>query len=74
MAIQDLDNYKTIFAERLMEQLDGRSISAFSKTLGIPEHTLNAWTRKATTPRMEYLILLAKELRCSIDYLVGLED
>ncbi|MCL2847764.1 MAG: helix-turn-helix domain-containing protein [Firmicutes bacterium] len=74
MAVQNLDTYKTTFAERLIEHLDGKSISAFSKTLGIPGRTLNSWIQKITTPRMEYLILLAKELRCSIDYLVGLED
>ena len=72
--MQDLENCKVKFAERLKENLEGRSISAFSKSLGIPERTLNAWIRMETTPRMEYLVLLAKELSCSIDYLVGLED
>jgi len=74
MLKKDLETCKTIFAERLKENLDGKSISALSRALGIPERTLNSWTRKETTPRMEYLILLAQELGCSIDYLVGLED
>jgi len=71
---KNLENHKTIFAERLKEHLNGKSVSAFSKSIGIPERTLNSWTRKETTPRMEYLIILAQELSCSIDYLVGLEN
>ena len=72
--MKDFEMYKKIFAERLKQSLDGKSILAFSKSVSIPERTLNAWIRGETTPRMEYLILLAKTLSCSVDYLVGLED
>jgi len=72
--MKNLEMYKSMFAERLCEYLNGRSIASFSKIIGVPERTLNSWIRKETTPRMEYLILLAQELGCSLDYLVGLED
>lgn len=63
-----------IFIERLFEKLEDMSISTFSKETGIPERTIYGWIRKETTPRMEYLILLAKKFNCSVDYLIGLED
>ena len=69
-----IEEHKDIFAERLKDFLNGKSILAFSKTLGIPQRTLSGWITKETTPRMEYLILLAQTFSCSIDYLVGLED
>ena len=64
----------TAFAERLTGFLDGKSILAGSKILGIPGRTLNAWIRKTNVPGLEHLLYLAQKMNCSIDYLVGLKD
>ena len=69
-----LEKSRKIFAERLTEYLDGKSVLAGSKILGVPERTLNAWIRKETVPSLEHLLYLAQKIGCSIDYLVGLED
>jgi len=72
--MKDFEKYRKVFIERLEEYLNGKSILSVSKELGIPEPTLRAWIKKVTTPSMEYLILLAQKMNCSIDYLVGLEN
>jgi len=74
MIMVTLEMSKDFFAERLAEFLDGKSILAGSKVLGVPERTLNAWMRKETVPSLEHLLHLAQRMNCSIDFLVGLRD
>ena len=62
------------FALLLKSLMEGKSILAFSKIVGIKERTINGWINKKRTPGIEYLMHLAKHFECSIDYLVGLKD
>ena len=70
----EFKEHLNIFCERLRAQMKGKSILAFSKSIDIPERTINGWMRGAATPSMEYIIHLAKKLNCTSDYLLGLED
>jgi transcriptional regulator with XRE-family HTH domain len=72
--MKDFETCRKILAERLCEHLEGKSILAFSKDVGICARRLNSWIREDAVPSMEYLIILAQKLNCSIDYLVGLEN
>ena len=74
MNIQKAEFNREEFALMLKSLRDGKSILAFSKIVGIPERTINAWTNKKTTPSIDNLMRLAKHFDCSIDYLVGLKE
>ena len=69
-----LEKSRAIIANRLTDYLGEKSILAGSKIIGVPERTLNGWIRQETVPSLEYLLLLAEKMNCSIDYLVGRED
>ena len=64
------------FAERLKELMKEMNLSQnkLSKETGISQPQIARWLQKSTTPNIEFLIILAKYFKCSIDYLVGLED
>jgi len=62
------------FSLLLKSLMEGKSILAFSKIVGIPQRTINHWINKEKTPSIENLMHLAKHFDCSIDYLVGLKD
>ena len=70
----EFNEHLDIFCERLKEHMKDKSILAYSKIIGIPERTINGWLRKKSTPSMEYIVLLAKKLNCTSDYLLGLSD
>ena len=72
--MKNFEFHREIFIDRLKEFIDERSVLAISELVGIPERTIHGWLRKETTPSMEYLIILAQKMKCSIDYLVGLEN
>jgi len=69
-----LEKSREVFADRLTDYLNGRSILATSKILGVKERTLNGWIRKEAVPSLEGLLYLAQKMNVSIDYLVGLKD
>jgi len=69
-----LTTSREIFANRIKDFLNGKSILAGSKILEVPQRTLNAWVLKETVPSLEHLLALAQKMNCSIDYLVGLKD
>ena len=70
----DLVTSREVFANRIRDFLDGKSILAGSKILDVPQRTLNAWVLKESVPSLEHLLALAQKMNCSIDYLVGLKD
>ena len=48
------------------------SLSAFAQFLGIRESCLSQWLAGNNKPSLEYVILVADKLNCSIDYLFWL--
>ena len=70
----NIESNLAIFSDRLKELMNGKSILAFSKEIGIPEKTLNSWVNKKYIPKVDGLIFLAQKFNCSIDYLVGLSE
>ena len=69
-----LEQGREIFIERLLDFIDGKSVAAGSKILGIPERTLHAWIRKENVQGFEHLLHLSQKMNCSVDYLMGLKD
>jgi transcriptional regulator with XRE-family HTH domain len=64
------------FAERLLEALQNKDITqrAFAKKLNITAVAVNKWCKGTRQPDIDMLILIAKTLSESIDWLVGLVD
>ena len=72
--IKYIDYNREKFALNLRALMEGKSILAFSKCVGIQEKTINGWINKKYSPSIEFLFKLAQYFDCSIDYLVGLKD
>ena len=64
------DNFSLI----LKGLMEGKTIVAFGKVVGIPQRTINSWINKTRIPTIENLIILAKHFDCSVDYLIGLKE
>lgn len=64
------------FADKLKElmQENNLSQSKLSKETGISQSNIARWLACLHEPNMTNLILLAKYFKCSIDFLVGLEN
>jgi transcriptional regulator with XRE-family HTH domain len=64
------------FAERLTETLRIKelSFSAFARKLNVSPNTVSKWCSGSREPGYEMLILIAKELQESTDYLLGITD
>jgi transcriptional regulator with XRE-family HTH domain len=60
-------------AARLREQFGGRNQSEFARTHHIDQSTLSLYLKGSRRPPVEKLALLCTALRCSADYLLGLE-
>jgi transcriptional regulator with XRE-family HTH domain len=67
---------KNKFAQRLVEVLNLKGISqrAFAKQIKFDQTTVNGWCVGKHEPSIDVLLLIAEELRESIDWLVGLVD
>ncbi len=62
------DNLKTLREEMGLGQED------FAKVLHVAKGTISLWESGARVPGMFSLINIARTLKVSVDYLVGLED
>ena len=64
------------FAERLKELLFDKNITnkQLAKDLGVSLWTVQRWQSREVEIRLSYLFALAKYLRCSLDFLVGLSN
>ena len=64
------------FLERLREYMTemGLSQNSLSLNTGIPRSTIKGWFNGIQNPGLEYLVILARFFKCSVDYLLGLED
>ncbi len=64
------------FAERLkMLRIENNiSQNQLSKNLKISQSNISVWESGEQMPSAENLIALAKYFKCSVDYLLGLED
>ena len=65
-----------VFAERLklLRQECNFSQRQLSKEIHISQSRISAWELGLYMPSAENLIALAKFFKCSVDYLLGLED
>jgi transcriptional regulator with XRE-family HTH domain len=64
------------FADRLSEilRIKGLSFSAFARQLNVAPNTVSKWCNGDREPNYEMLILIAKELQETTDYLLGITD
>lgn len=65
-----------IFIENLKELLEERGMNQkqLSEKTGIPASSIACWFgRQQSYPSLEYAVLIANALNCSVDYLVGRE-
>lgn len=64
------------FADRLklLRLENNLSQNQLAKILQINQSNVSVWEAGKELPRAEYLIILAKYFKCSVDYLLGLED
>lgn len=67
---------KSIFAQRLqqMREKSGYKQKDFAQKINIRPSTYNGYESGSHEPNSDVLALLATELRCSIDFLLGLSD
>ena len=66
----------TDFQKRLKELLDEKHLSQvdFAKKINVQKSTINGYILGYRSPSIETLILMAKELNVSIDFLIGLSN
>jgi transcriptional regulator with XRE-family HTH domain len=66
----------TIFAQRLTGAFEKNNISkgAFAKKYGFKQKTVDGWCSGECEPQLKTVRLLRKELKVSLDYLLGLTD
>lgn len=64
------------FQTRLKELLDEKHLSQvdFAKKINVQKSTINGYILGYRSPSIETLILMAKELNVSIDFLIGLSN
>lgn len=64
------------FADRLklLRIENNLSQNQLAKTLKIAQSRISEWEAGFSMPSAENLIILAKYFKCSVDYLLGLED
>jgi transcriptional regulator with XRE-family HTH domain len=64
------------FPERLRDLRAARGLQQFplAETIGMQSASISAWEAGRSGPNLHRLILLAKSLGASIDYLLGLAD
>lgn len=62
--------------ERIKELREENNLTQveFCKKINVSQPTVARWESGERVPTLEFLIILAKFFKCSIDYLVGLED
>ncbi len=62
--------------DRLKELREEKGLNQteFGKLINVSQPTIARWEAGERVPSLEILIILAKFFKCSIDYLVGLED
>lgn len=65
-----------VFAERLKDlmQENNLGIKDLSEKTKIPRATINGWTLKITSPKIDNLITLADFFCVTVDYLLGREN
>ena len=69
-------NHKEIFKERLKALRNEKNVTQeqMAEETQLSQAGIAKWETGDRTPTMECLIILAKYFKCSIDYLVGLEN
>ena len=67
-------SYSEKFAQRLIELMQGKSINAVAKEIGIPQQTLWRYIHCEREIGMENLCKIADYFAVDLDYLVGRKD
>ena len=65
-----------IFGKRIKKELkeQGRTQTELADFLNVRKSTVSEWVNDNNEPPMEVIVEIAKFLRVSTDYLLGLED
>ena len=65
-----------VFADRLKELMEekGLNIKELSKKTKIPQSTINGWTLKVSSPKIDNLCTVADFFGVTTDYLLGREN
>lgn len=63
-----------IFLERLKSLQGDQSVSSFARFLGIPQKSLDNYTKGLRKPSVELVLLVCSKTGVSADYLLGLSD
>lgn len=74
--MKNINELLEIFSDRLKDLMDARklNIKDMSREINIPRSTINSWTLKKRSPRIDYLNILADFFGVTTDYLLGRED
>lgn len=66
----------SVFSERLREQRQksGKKLAEMASALSIQLRSYQAYEEGAREPKYDKLVLIAKELKVSTDYLLGVID
>ena len=72
----NLQEAMNIFSSKLIDLMQDKklNIKELSAKTNIPRSTINSWTLKKRSPKIDYLCTLADFFGVSVDYLLGRED
>ncbi|HIU06162.1 MAG TPA: helix-turn-helix transcriptional regulator [Candidatus Onthoplasma faecigallinarum] len=72
----NLQEAMNIFSSKLIDLMQDKklNIKELSAKTNIPRSTINSWTLKKRSPKIDYLCTLADFFGVTIDYLVGREN
>lgn len=71
-----MDKYITSFIETIKFHITENNMTptGFARNLGVKDVCVARWLNGTNTPSLEYVIMVADYLKCSVDYLLGLKD
>ena len=72
----NLQEAMNIFSSKLIDLMQDKklNIKELSAKTNIPRSTINSWTLKKRSPKIDYLCTLTDFFGVTIDYLVGREN
>lgn len=71
-----MDKYIFAFVETIKDYItvNNMTVTEFAKKLGCKEYCVIRWLKGINVPSLEYVIMVADYLKCSVDYVLGLTD
>ena len=76
MKLMELDDLKKVVGNRLrrLREAQGINQGEFATKIDISQQALNSYENGRRMPAMNYLVALADEYGCSVDWLLGREE